>query len=72
MANEVLIDGWLGADPNDYSETAEKARFVKFDIAQRHSKAKLLGLKREPKPTQNLADYLAQRQVEADQQEAPK
>jgi len=34
--------------------------------------AKLLGLKREPKPTQNLADYLAQRQVEADQQEAPK
>ena len=27
MANEVLIDGWLGADPNDYPETAEKARF---------------------------------------------
>ena len=36
MANEVLVDGWLGADPDDYPETDDKSHFVKFDIAQRH------------------------------------
>lgn len=36
MANEVLIDGWLGADPDDYPATEKKSHFVKFDIAQRH------------------------------------
>ena len=36
MANEVLIDGWLGADPDDYPATEEKVHFVRFDIAQRH------------------------------------
>ena len=35
MANEVLIDGWLGADPDDYPATDKKSRFVKFDIAQK-------------------------------------
>ena len=36
MANEVLIDGWIGADPDDYPETEEKSHFVRFDIAHRH------------------------------------
>ena len=35
MANTVLIDGWLGADPDDYEATDKKSRFVRFDIAQR-------------------------------------
>ena len=35
MSNEVLIEGWLGADPKNYPETEDKRRFVKFDLAQK-------------------------------------
>lgn len=31
--NEVLIEGWLGADPKDYPETDDKPHFVRLDIA---------------------------------------
>ena len=34
MANEVLIDGWLGSDPEDYPATEEKERFCLFNIAE--------------------------------------
>ena len=40
MANDVLIDGWVGADPDDYPATEDKKRFVKFDICQQPKKAK--------------------------------
>ena len=35
MANDVLLDGWVGANPKDYPATEEKQRFVHFDIAHR-------------------------------------
>ena len=35
MANDVLLDGWVGADPKDYPATEEKQRFCHFDIAHR-------------------------------------
>ncbi len=35
MSNEVLIEGWLGGDPENFPETEGKSHFVKFDLAQK-------------------------------------
>ena len=40
MANEVLVDGYVGANPVDYPAKEGKKRFVRFDICQQAKKAK--------------------------------